>query len=84
MFYGIAPGERIAEGYPADKRAEDLGGAAFVGLTIDTFDARRNSVRHRDGRGNFTNRFYDFYNQQVAESDPNGKWMGGRRGANIR
>lgn len=76
MFYGVAPGERIAEGYPADKRAEDLGRMAFIGLTIDTFDARRNHIRHRDGRGNFTIRFYEFYNRQTAESDPNGNgWV---------
>lgn len=75
-FYGIAPGERIDEGYPNDKRAVDLGSTAFVGMTLDTYDARLNAVRHRDGRGNFTDRFYDFYNRQVAESDQNGNgWV---------
>ena len=71
-FYGIAPGSKVDEGYPMDKRAEDLNGTAFVGLGVDTYDARLNHVRHRDGRGNFTSKFHDFYNRQIAESDPNG------------
>ncbi|MBX3335240.1 MAG: hypothetical protein KF876_14030 [Nitrospira sp.] len=75
-FYGIAPGSTILEGYPSDKRAVDLGFTAFVGMTLDTYDARLNTVRQRDGRGNFTDRFYDFYNRQTAESDPNGNgWV---------
>jgi len=75
-FYGIAPGATLGEGYPADKRALDLGDTPFVGLSVDTYDARLNPVRHRDGRGNVTNQFYDFYNRQVAASDPNGNgWV---------
>ncbi len=75
-FYGVAPGSTILEGYPPAKRAVDLGSTAFVGMTLDTYDARLNAVRHRDGRGNFTDRFYDFYNRQTAESDQNGNgWV---------
>ncbi|MEZ5402399.1 MAG: RHS repeat-associated core domain-containing protein [Bryobacteraceae bacterium] len=75
-FYGVAPGGRIDDGYPSDKRAHDLGSTAFVGATLDTYDARLNLVRHRDGRGNLTGRFFDFYNRQIAESDPNGNgWV---------
>lgn len=75
-FYGVAPGTKVDEGYPMDKRAEDLNGTAFVGLGVDTYDARLNHVRHRDGRGNFTNKFHDFYNRLLGESDPNGNgWL---------
>lgn len=70
-FYGVAPGASVTESFPADKRAETLGGAAFVGFTRLDYDARRNPIRTRDGRGNFTDRFYDFANRLVAESDPN-------------
>ena len=45
-------------------------------MALDTYDARLNAIRQRDGRGNFTDRFYDFYNRQIAESDPNGNgWV---------
>ena len=75
-FYGVATGSRILEGYPDDKGAVALGSTAFVGMTLNTYDARRNATRLRDGRGNFTDRFYDFYNRQTAESDPNGNgWV---------
>lgn len=75
-FHGVASGARITDGYPRDKRAVDLGDTAFVGLTLDTHDARLNAIRHRDGRGNCTNRFYDFHNRQTAEVDPNGNgWV---------
>ncbi len=75
-FYGVAPGATVEEGYPADKRAENLGSTAFVGLTITTYDARQNTIRTRDGRGNNIDSFYDFYNRQIAESDQNGNgWV---------
>ncbi|MGB7949788.1 MAG: hypothetical protein WCH75_19060, partial [Candidatus Binatia bacterium] len=76
MFYGVAPGTRVVEGYPPDKRPENLSGTVFIGLNIETYDARLNHVRHRDGRGNVTTKIYDFYNRQAAESDPNGNgWV---------
>jgi YD repeat-containing protein len=71
-FDGVAPGARIDEGYPVDKRAAELGGTPFVRLTVESYDARLNHVRHQDGRGNASTRLYDFRNRQVAESDPNG------------
>ena len=75
-FYGIALGAAVSEGYPVDKRADELGNTSFVGLTIRTYDARGNLTRTRDGRGNYIDRFYDFYDRQIAESDQNGN--GGR------
>jgi YD repeat-containing protein len=85
-FYGVAPapsgssdssaGGTPMAGYPGDKRALTLVDTAFVGLSIDVYDARINRVRTRDGRGNFEDYFYDFYNREAAYSDPNGNgWM---------
>ncbi|MCP4656827.1 MAG: hypothetical protein GY856_15565 [bacterium] len=73
-FYGVAPSltGQLIQGYPQDKRAESLGGTAFVGLTTSTYDARTNVVRTRDGRMHFTDHFYDFYNRRIATSDPLG------------
>jgi len=71
-FYGVAPGSTITEGYPAQKQATDLGGAAFVGYTQHDYDARGNLMQSRDGRGFLTTRFYDFRNRMIATSDPNG------------
>lgn len=76
-FYGIAPstGGDLTQAYPDDKRAEDLGGASFVGFTTTTYDARRNVVQSRDGRGNLTDHVYDFFNRRLATSDQNGNGM---------
>jgi|GEM_PF-6375795 len=66
----------IAFGYPTDKRAETLVRTTFVGHSINNYDARFNLVRMRDGRGNFDDHFYDFYNREVAHSDANGNgWL---------
>lgn len=40
MFHGVAPGQNINSGYPADKRAENLGATSFIALTKETYDAR--------------------------------------------
>ena len=76
-FYGIAPSASgdLTDAYPSDKRAEDLGGTSFVGFTSTTYDARRNVARTRDGRGNFVDHFYDFFNRRVATSDQNDNGM---------
>jgi RHS repeat-associated protein len=76
-FYGIARGTSgdLEDAYPGDKRAEDLGDTSFVGFTTTAYDARRNVVRTRDGRGNFVDHFYDFYNRRRATSDQNGNGM---------
>ena len=71
-FYGVAAGERTGSGYPKDKRAEDLGGTSFVGLSVDRFDARGNLVATRDGRGFVSRTYFDFYNRPIAFRDPNG------------
>lgn len=66
----------ISFGYPLDKRAEKLQRTAFVSLSINTYDARFNLVRTRDGRGNFDDRFFDFFNREVAYADANGNgWL---------
>jgi YD repeat-containing protein len=72
QWFGVAPGDTLMEGYPTDKSADSLTGATFLSGTLDTYDARGNPVQHRDGRGFITDRFFDFANRQVAESDPNG------------
>lgn len=71
-FYGVQPGATITESYPTNKRANNLGGASFVGRAETTYDARLNATRVRDGRGNFADSFFDFFNRRVATSDPNG------------
>jgi RHS repeat-associated protein len=76
VFNGVAPGLNLETGFPANKRAETLGTVGFVGLRIEAYDPRGNPVRTRDGRGYYTDRFFDFFNRQVAESDPNGNgWV---------
>ncbi len=70
-FYGVAAALRSDDGYPTDKRATALTDTDFVGLTVETYDARLNHTRHLDGRGNTTVRFFDFFNRQTAEVDPN-------------
>ncbi|GJL76748.1 RHS repeat-associated core domain-containing protein [Nitrosomonas sp.] len=66
----------ISFGYPLDKRAESLVRTAFVGLSINDYDARLNRVRMRDGRGNFDDHFFDFYNREIAYADANGNgWL---------
>jgi YD repeat-containing protein len=72
QFHGIAPGDSITEDYPTDKRAIDLGTADFVGYSASTYDARYNTIRSRDGRGNFIYQIPDFYNRTLAVSDQNG------------
>lgn len=76
-FYGIAPSTdgSPSQSYPADKTAQDLGGASFVGFTATRYDARYNADRMRDGRGNFSDHFYDFYNRRLATSDQNENGM---------
>ncbi|HSR66637.1 MAG TPA: hypothetical protein VLU25_01745, partial [Acidobacteriota bacterium] len=76
-FYGIAPASNgdPSQSYPADKTAEDLAGASFVGFTTTRYDARLNAEQMRDGRGNLTDHFYDFYNRRLATSDQNGNGM---------
>ncbi len=81
-FYGVAPPssvvvpleglKNLTEGYPTDRRTESLGITSFIGLNIMTYDARRNETRMRDGRGNFIDNFYDFFNRRIATSDQNG------------
>lgn len=71
-FTGVGAGPRIADAYPSDKRAGTLNGARFVGLVIDTYDARGNHVRRRDARGNVSRWFFDFYNRGTGAVDPNG------------
>ncbi|GJL63170.1 MAG: hypothetical protein NPIRA04_18240 [Nitrospirales bacterium] len=75
-FFKIPLGSTITVGYPTDKRAETLGRIRFVGLTIATYDARRNQILERDGRGNFKTHVFDFANRQIAYSDQNGNgWV---------
>jgi RHS repeat-associated protein len=71
-FHGVAPGLNIDSGYPADKRAANLGSTSFIALTRETYDARGNNIISTDGRGNNTRRFFDFNNRMVAAVDPNG------------
>jgi len=71
-FAGVAPGATLLSGYPADKSADTLTGTTFLRDTLDSYDARGNRIRHRDGRGNITDFFFDFANRSIAESDPNG------------
>jgi len=85
LFYGVATENpnlttlndgRLPADYPRDKRVLTLDQTAFVGLSIDTYDARFNAIRIRDGRGNFEDHFFDFYNREVAYSDQNGNgWV---------
>ncbi|MDR8391157.1 RHS repeat-associated core domain-containing protein [Aliifodinibius sp. S!AR15-10] len=66
----------ISSGYPSDKRAETLENTSFVGLTINTYDARSNNVERLDGRGNLSYNFFDFDDRQIAFSDQNGNgWL---------
>ena len=77
-FYGISRPTGLdspAESYDGPKPRTVLDGPTFVGLQIYTYDARRNSVRTRDGRGNFVDDFFDFYNRRIATSDQNGNGM---------
>ncbi len=85
-FYGVAAAQAdlgqqrsngaSIEGYPRNKRATTLDNTLFVGLSINIYDPRQNMVRERDGRGNDSFHFFDFYNRQVAYSDQNGNgWV---------
>ncbi|NUQ34273.1 MAG: hypothetical protein HUU29_04960, partial [Planctomycetaceae bacterium] len=70
-FYGVEPGIAINTGYPTLKTATTLT-VNFVGLSRPTWDARYNTIRVRDGRGNFSDSFPDFYNRTLATRDANG------------
>ena len=72
VFYGVSPGLSPTSSYPTDKRATTLVGASFVGFMTSKYDARRNMVQERDGRGGLTDHFFDFSNRRIATSDQNG------------
>ncbi len=82
-FYGVAAPQSLPdnstdllEDYPTDKRTDNLGSTQFVGLAVSDYDARMNMVSTKDGRGNLSLHYYDFYNRKFAYSDPNGNgWV---------
>jgi RHS repeat-associated protein len=70
-FTGVAPGSSPTEGFPADKRMDDLGSLSHVALESVEYDSRGNLTVVYDGRGFLSTAAYDFRNRLIAHGDQN-------------